>query len=402
MGLGERLAALTAADLAPVVRGLLDDGSAVPLRWTATDPGWSAFSPSTRGVLRVEGTARTSSAEAVPWTAVLKVVGPCDYPGYQEPTDGNYWKREPLALGAGLLEQRPAPLVPVTLLAPVQEREDEVWLWLECLDAADAKPRWDDRDRTAAAHDLGAFSAVWATDPPDPEDHPWLATRWLRGWVDYAAFFGSRLAVEHPSWWQEPRIAAVLAPGTRDRVGGVLDDAGRLLDRLEQLPVTLAHHDAQWRNLFLRPAGSRRPGRTVAVDWAFLGLAPVGADLGHLLGCDLEHSVDPPAAAAFDAAVTEAYLTGLRGHGWTGDRRTVRFAATVSAALQMVPSFAAQVAWLAGEPAGLGGDELRSWPEELAAARGTDVPTALAGWATVLGYLLDLADEARELADGPG
>jgi hypothetical protein len=398
MGLPERLAALTRDDLAPAVRRLLADETAVPVRWTVRDPGWTALSPSTRGVYRVEGTAATGAGAAVPWTAVLKVVGACDYPGYREVGDGNYWKREPLALTADLLQQRAAPFVPVEVLSSVEVADDEVWLWLECLDDADRKPPWDAAARAAAARDLGAFNAVWALDPPSPDEHPWLATRWLRGWVDYAAFFGSRQAMDHPAWWEEPRLAAVLAPGTRERVAALLDGAGPLLARLESLPVTLTHHDAQWRNLFLRPAGSTRPGRTVAVDWAFLGLAPVGADLGHLLGCDLEHSVDPADAAAFDSAVTAAHLEGLREHGWTGDERDVRFAAAATAALQMVPTFAAQVAWLAGEPAELGAAELQVWPEELAARRGTDVGTALAGWAVVLDHLLGLGDEARSLA----
>jgi hypothetical protein len=398
MDLVQRVAALTPADLAPVVRELLQDPAAVPRSWTATAPAWTAFSPSTRGVLRVEGTATTTSAGTVAWTAVLKVVGSCGYPGYGEPTDGNYWKREPLALSSGLLEQRTAPLVPVALLSCVEVSEEEVWLWLECLDSGDAKPGWDDQDRRTAAADLGAFNAVWAVDPPAPAAYPWLATRWVRGWVDYAGFFGCRYALEHPGCWDEPRLAAVLPADTRQRVAALLEAAEPLLSGLEALPVTLTHHDAQWRNLFLRPAGSVRPGRTVAVDWAFLGLAPVGADLGHLIGCDLEHSVDPAGAAAFDATVTEAYLDGLRQHGWTGDERAVLFARAASAALQMVPVFAAQVAWLAGEPAELGGAELRIWPEELAAARCVDVPTALAGWAAVLAHLLDLGDEARELA----
>jgi hypothetical protein len=401
MGLPERLAALTPADLVPVVRRVLDDERAHPQSWSVSAPGWSSYSPSTRGVFRVDGTATTGTGGAASWTAVLKVVGACDYPGHAELPDANYWKREPLALASGLLEQRRAPLVPVPVLASVEVAADEVWLWLECLDRADTKPRWDDADRLAAASDLGTFSAVWAVDPPTGAEHPWLAQRWLRGWLDYAAFLGGRHALEDISCWRHPQVAAVLPASTRARYVDLMAGAPDLLARLEGLPVTLAHHDAQWRNLFLRP-GSTGPGRTVALDWAFTGLAPVGADLGHMIACDLEHGAAPATeAAGYDAAVTAAYLRGLATHGWSGDEREVRFARATSAALQLVPLLVAQVAWLGGEPAGFWVEELGNWPAVRAAEEGSTVDEVFHSWALVLDHLLRLGDEARALAGSP-
>jgi hypothetical protein len=371
------------------------------LTWAVESPGWTALNPSTRGVFRVQGTARSPRGEETAWTAVLKVLGDTDYPGSTQPHEFNYWRREPLALQSDLLQQREAGLVPVEALEVAEPVDGEVWLWLECLDATDAKPRWGSADQLAAARDLGSFNGVWSPDPPSVQQHPWLAEHWLRGWLAYALFFGAQHAVDDESCWQHPVVAAALPAGMRSRYLQLMVDAAELLQVLESRPVTLTHHDAQWRNLFARPAGTPRypHASTVAIDWGFLGLAPVGADLGHMLGCDLEHGAAVPRQpAAYDAAVTTAYLNGLAGSGWRGDEREMRFARAVSAALQMAPAFAAQLAWLQGEPAALGLAELAAWPDDLAAREQTDVESAMAGWAALFSYLLDLGDEARALA----
>ena len=62
--------------------------------------------------------------------------------------------------------------------------------------------------------------------------------------------YGAQHAAEHRDWWKHPLIAATLSPSTYDRFAGLMGDAEGLLSVLEALPVSLAHHDAQWRNLF--------------------------------------------------------------------------------------------------------------------------------------------------------
>ncbi len=211
-------------------------------------------------------------------------------------------------MGSGLLEQRRGSFVPVRVLSMQEMAEDEVWLWLECLDDADAKPRWDAAQRAAAADDLGAFSARWSSHPPSGQEFPWLSQRWLRGWLAYAGFFGAQYAAEQRSCWDHPLVATALPSSTYSRFVDLLDDAEDLLSVLEHLPVTLAHHDAQWRNFELVETDATRPGaRTVALDWAFVGLAPVGADPGHLIACNIEHwAVEPSEASRHDKATTAA------------------------------------------------------------------------------------------------
>ena len=74
------------------------------------------------------------------------------------------------------------------------------------------------------------------------------------------------------------------------------DDARRILqlweereifhNALDRLPQTLLHRDVFRRNLF---AGRGEDGRekTVAVDWAFIGLGAVGEDIASLVQASL-------------------------------------------------------------------------------------------------------------------
>ena len=121
--------------------------------------------------------------------------------------------------------------------------------------------------------------------------------------------------------------------------------AGPLLDRLDALPRTVAHHDTHGNNLFSETTKDGR--RTVAIDWSDLGTAPVGQDLGHHIALNLFLRVVPPSdAAEHERTATEAYLEGLRAFGWHGDEDDVRFAALTTAAVQMLSFAACHIAWL--------------------------------------------------------
>jgi hypothetical protein len=281
--------------------------------------------------------------------------------------------------------------------------EHELWMWLECLDDSQPKVRWTETQHEAAAYDLGVFNAQWCTHPPNLQDCGWLLQHWLRRWIDYFRVIGALHAVEHRDWWSHPLIAAALAPSTYDRFAALMRDAERLVTVLETLPVSLAHQDAQWRNLFQVNGTDpgRPPARTQAIDWALLGLAPLGADLGHMIGCNIENwAVDDP--RQHDLTVTAAYLHGLLDSGWRGDERAVRFACATTAAVQMGSYLGAEVSWLHGEPVEAGPAVLSSWPQDRATRQKVTLEAAMAGWATQFSYLLDLADEARQLATALG
>jgi hypothetical protein len=161
----------------------------------------------------------------------------------------------------------------------------------------------------------------------------------------------------------------------------------------------VAHHDAQWSNLFQRKAadGSRV---TVAIDWSFLGLAPVGQDLGHHLGCNIHNwAVDPRQASDHDATATRAYMRGLAEFGWEGDPRPVLMARAAAAALQIGSFYAAHVAWLCPEMADPDAEAEVPWPDELARKHHMSLEAAISCWSAGFSYILDLGDEAHRLAE---
>ena len=130
------------------------------------------------------------------------------------------------------------------------------------------------------------------------------------------------------------------------------------------------------------------------------GLAPVGTDLGVHLGLNLVNgAVDPRRAEDHDRSATEAYLRGLREHGWAGSSDGVLFARAASAAVVTGTLLAAQASWLCPEMLPMIGDDMSTWPQSAAQQQHTDVATVMAGWAATFNFVLDLFDEAVRLSD---
>jgi hypothetical protein len=109
----------------------------------------------------------------------------------------------------------------------------------------------------------------------------------------------------------------------------VWDERERILGVLDHLPQVFCHQDAFKRNLFARN------GRTIAIDWGYLGIAPVGAELVPLVAASIgffEISADK--VMEMDRLCFEGYLQGLRDAGWNGDPKLVRTGYAVSLMLR--------------------------------------------------------------------
>lgn len=154
----------------------------------------------------------------------------------------------------------------------------------------------------------------------------------------------------------------------------------------------MTHHDAQCSNLF----GTDRdasPRRTTAIDRSFLGLAPVGQDLGHHLACNVYNDpVDVDEAWRHDLASTDAYLTGLRQGGWDGDVRPVRSARGGLADGSVSRQRLVELIEIDEEDAD---PDEPCWPDRVAQRDGLTVPQVMARWARCLDFFLDLGEEAR-------
>ncbi len=157
-------------------------------------------------------------------------------------------------------------------------------------------------------------------------------------------------------------------------------DQSRLLDVLDGLPRTLCHRDLHPANLFVDGNDA-----TVAIDWSFVGIGALGEDAGNLVPDSvLDFHVDPRRIDDLYELVARGYDAGLRDAGWGGSPAVVR--------LGMASIIAAKYAWIA--PA-----ILRAAIENRPLLNRRAIADTLRWWAPTVRFLLDRADEARELGD---
>jgi hypothetical protein len=317
-----RVRAVARTTLTPVVRRALGDMAAEIAAWRCAQLGGGYTAP---GCLwRFAGTARTG-ADEVPWSVVLKVVHPTV--GAAAPTDWNYWKREALVYGSGLLDDLAGGLAAPRCFGVADQPDGAVFLWLEDI-VEDPDSHWSlDRYSVAARH-LGGFNGAYLTHKPAPT-HPWLSRGQLRGWL---ARFAPGIA-ELPARPEDPLIRRYWPGDTAQRVLRFWDERDALLAAHDRLPRTFCHHDAFRRNLFARRGGDGRD-ETVAIDWAFAGTGAVGEELTYLvMSSVLFFAVDAGRLGELDRAASEGYLAGLRAAGWSDDARLARLGYALSCAL---------------------------------------------------------------------
>lgn len=243
------------------------------------EPGWQRLpgaGPATLGVW----TATIGGRDVV--VKRLHRPDPHDAPGVLDPHDVNYWRRAADVALSGVVADAPglreAPVV------RVDEDDDGVTLVHERVQNHDAPGPW-------LAACLGRFAAA------ELGRHAWLARDQLR----------SRLTlVERRGGWRT--LARTPMADVADHLWARRDT---WLDRCDALPRVAQHGDPSVANI---------PGRcaegAVAIDWAHLGLGPVGADLGYL-SLAAREDLEPLVAAYIDAlppgfAGRDDVLTGAR------------------------------------------------------------------------------------------
>lgn len=178
--------------------------------------------------------------------------------GSQSPDHWSYWRRELIAYPSGILPQGPA------LRAPRLFGVADDALYIEYVgerpatteEAASSVGRWHRRDHTP--------------------NQPWLANDQL----------AQRIAVTRLDW---------SAVEVDRRLPALWDQRHDWLSQVDALPRCITHGDFSTGNLRVDRSG------VIALDWATLGLSPVGFDLAHL------------ALATQDESLLPIYLDGLTG-----------------------------------------------------------------------------------------
>lgn len=189
--------------------------------------------------------------------------------GAGDPRHWAYWRREPLAYASGVLPAGPG------LAAPHCYGVVDDAVYLQDVRGAPESPQ-------VAARRLGG----WQASAPVP-DLPWLAGHQL----------AQRLAVSDLDW------AAVDAD---PRLVSLWSRRHELLAGLRSVPAVLSHGDFHIGHLVAADE------TTVVLDWATLGISPVGADLAHLALSTLDDLVADYLVGLADRFDPEAVRVGYR------------------------------------------------------------------------------------------
>ena len=262
-------------------------------------------------VFRFQGNAR-EIGETFPWTLILKIVKPT--PEASDPGGIWYWKREALAYQSGLLHRLPGGNVTAPACYEVCERPDgSMWLWLEEV-KDDLGTPWPVEQYAVVARHLGQFNGAYLTGQALPSE-PWITRNWLRKYVDHAAPM-IEFVRNNPN---HPLLMKMYPGDTQAQILAGWDEHSAILDVLENLPQVFCHQDAFKRNLFTRG------DKTIVIDWGYLGLAPLGAELVALVAGSIGlFEVPVDRVRDMDRICFESYLQGLHDAGWNGDPKLVR------------------------------------------------------------------------------
>jgi hypothetical protein len=303
--------------LGPIVRYALDASVAVPVEWSVVPI--LAGDGQGLGVFRVSGSARVGDRLRA-WSVILKVLPAT--PG--SPTGWSYSVREALAYESGLLDHLPPGLGAPRCYGHT-EHGGRHHLWLEDLGSDAIGWRLDDYGKAARA--LGQFNGAYLTGRSLPVAG-WLSPQWLPSWLTE----GAAAVRELPRFRQHPLVQRVYASEIFDRFMALWMRRQELLDALDRLPQVFGHNDAFRRNLFLRSE------RLLAVDWAFLGPGPVGAELAPLVTASVAFlGVAHNRWRDLEQTAIEAYLRGLQDVGWRGTPDQPRYGFAASSALRYGP-----------------------------------------------------------------
>ncbi len=342
---------------------------------------WSVQKLSDQGGVNPDGLFRFSgqgsdSKGSRPWSVVLKIVK--DPGGNVDPSSNWYWKREVLAYQSGLLADLPGPLLAARGYG-VQEYPGEAWIWMEYLTDR-LGGRWGLEQFVFAARQLGQFNGACLNNPSF-EGIPWMNKNQAQAWAQANCPEGS---------WDHPLVRKYIPVRTLERIQRLWAEREHVFRLLDSLPAAFSHFDYKRRNLFLRRQVNGSD-EVVAVDWAECGVGALGRDLAYVVGSNSFFcETDPGLIKELDANAFEGYVSGLKDAGWQGNTDLVRLG---------------YLAWMSFKWAiifpGLVRNNLATEESRAGVAHFLHVSAeeVVSTWALLSEYMLDCADEARELEE---
>lgn len=269
----------------------ISDGTLRSWRWRSL---WAPRLASTVGVYRIDWLMESDRGTRE-GALVLKVLA---HP------DPDVVPREVALYASGALDNLPSGLRAPRWFGNVGLGPDHTGVWLD-LEQEDPDIAWDVEHFGIAVRHLGRLAGTRQPVLRQQAGHGSVRTFWsnaaclhdtLRTFADESANGLIRRA------WPEPTKHALLR---------LWEGHGAAVERAESPPLMLCHGDAQRRNLFVRRDASGEA--TTAIDWANIGMAPVGMDIATLVHYAVSYfDVAADDITLLEESVVRGYLDGLR------------------------------------------------------------------------------------------
>lgn len=313
-----QIEAMPTNEIAPIAEQAMGGSVERDLSWQAQQMDVLSVGNGTVGFWRVSGTS-ASGTDSTDWSAVVKVLDVEDLsssPTFQTA------QREIDALGADELRSIDTGLRPVPVFRLEQREDGNFWLWMKDLSGA-PQPPWDAEQHIESARHIGQFNGLWSEDHRPEGD--WIAADMSTdGRYGLTEMFIPDFELLESNK-NHPLVNRASEEIGLERTLALLDDTNLLIEATRTLPRSVAHNDCHARNLF--PFEERGKRITYGVDWASIGMAPVGVDGGSLAGGGFTWGQDEAKTAlGCQEEMFESYVEGLRDYGWNGNESEVRLA----------------------------------------------------------------------------
>ena len=328
-GISSILKSISTSDVFAIVRTLYNNDSVILLDWGVNQIGGGVGNPVSLGLFRFEGKCLYQE-DIRNWSVILKIIQSPANVGWRnmgeenDQTHWNYWKRELNVYGSNILKFLPEGLIVPNCYKLTEIPGDVALLWLEDIsDYLDGK--WSLDRYTLTARHLGRLNGIRLSEK-DLRIYPWLSINRNRQWVDMM-----------PKWqeipWQHPVFHDRYPAPFESQFRKMLILSEKFLGKLDLLPITINHGDTYPTN-FLSKKDVHGIDQTVALDWALMGVQPIGDDLGQFVFGAINNLPDINYTDIIENLFA-AYLEGLNDSELKVDPSLVRFGFTTSAALRV-------------------------------------------------------------------
>lgn len=317
-------------EISPIMRSAVGDDTAV------VEPGWSvevlsaeSIGQGTVGILTTKLSARVSGRD-VKKSFVIKVVDRAATAEFEGVSGSfNSPDREIKAYESGFLNRlngdlRAAPCHGITRSGHAD------LLWMQDLSDSVEYP-WSADEFLISAHDAGVFNGTWTEDRAPEGD--WLDRKLATNSPTF--FLGSKIFSPVADSKNKTIIDELTRRAGVEGIDNMLDEFTDIVEAIANLPRCVNHNDLHSRNAFFRY--EQQGPVTYAIDWASVGLGPVGYDCGTLTGGGLIWAENEARLIAeIESQMFTEYLTGLSEAGYSHDRDAVRLGSLSSVAVYII------------------------------------------------------------------